>query len=54
MTHTAAGYLDTAWLFLMTLAVVGVLAIKQGLSIALGWAVIAAYLAFVVVRLTLP
>ena len=53
VTHTASGYLDTAWLFLMTLAVVGTLAIKQGLSIALGWAVIAAYLAFVVARLFL-
>lgn len=53
LAHTAGGYLDTAWLFAMTVGVVSLLAASKGLSRRQGVLVILAYLAFVGVRVWL-
>lgn len=53
LAHTAGGYLDTAWLFAMTVGVVCLLAASKGLSRRQGVLVILAYLAFVAVRVWL-
>jgi Ca2+/Na+ antiporter len=51
--HTAGGFLDAGWLLLMTLVVSAMLAVGRGLSRVQGSGIIAAYLAFVAVRVYL-
>jgi cation:H+ antiporter len=51
--HTAGGYLDTGWLLLMTVATIAMVTLGRGLKRKAGLAIIAAYLAFVGVRIYL-
>ncbi|HZU43565.1 MAG TPA: hypothetical protein VE994_12880 [Terriglobales bacterium] len=51
--HKTGGYLDIVWLLAMTGVVVALFAVNQGMKKILGMLVIAAYLAFVAVRVYL-